>query len=92
MAGNFGSALRTEYTCIGDSVNVAARLCAVAAGGEILVGERTYEMIGAAGRFERLEPVKLKGKAQPVPLYRAHWGPQAREPSATPGGATTRNV
>ncbi len=50
MAGNLGSALRTEYTCIGDAVNVAARLCALAGPGEILVGERT-RLLSRAGRW-----------------------------------------
>jgi adenylate cyclase len=73
VAGNIGGAMRTEYTCIGDAVNVAARLCALAGPGEILVGERTHELVqgGREMAFEDLPPVRLKGKQQPVPLYRA---------------------
>jgi adenylate cyclase len=70
VAGSLGSARHTEYTCIGDTVNVAARLCALAGPGEILVGQNTAEKLGTIERFEALPPVKLKGKAQPVPLFR----------------------
>jgi len=70
VAGSLGSARHTEYTCIGDTVNVAARLCALAGPGEILVGQNTAEKLSPIERFEALPPVKLKGKAQPVPLFR----------------------
>jgi adenylate cyclase len=73
VAGSFGSALRTEYTCIGDVVNVAARLCSAAQPREVLVGEATRERCGSDGKFEALPPLTVKGKSQPVALFRVLW-------------------
>jgi adenylate cyclase len=68
LAGSLGSERRTDYTCIGDTVNVASRLCSLAGPGETLLGEGTAQ--GLSGRTEPLPPVKLKGKAHEVPLFR----------------------
>jgi adenylate cyclase len=70
VAGSLGNERRTEYTCIGDPVNVAARLCALAAPGEILVGGATAERLDLR-TLDRLPAVNLKGKSYPVDIYRA---------------------
>ncbi len=70
LAGSIGSARRTEYTCIGDTVNVASRLCALAEPGSVLMGELTAQAVGDSISIEALEPARLKGKSQPVPLFR----------------------
>lgn len=71
IAGSLGSARRTEYTCIGDVVNVAARLCALAGPSEILVGAATAAALAAPHALEPLPPVRVKGKLKPVELFRA---------------------
>ena len=70
LAGSLGNTRRTEYTCIGDTVNVASRLCSLAGPGETLVGEGTAAALSHVAPLEQLNPVRVKGKTQPVPLYR----------------------
>lgn len=53
----------------GDAVNTAARLEQAAPPGEILLGEMTYSLVRDAVVAEPVEPLPLKGKAQPVPAY-----------------------
>jgi class 3 adenylate cyclase/tetratricopeptide (TPR) repeat protein len=53
-----------------DAVNVAARLEQAAGAGEILLGEETYGLVRDAVEAEPVEPLALKGKAEPVPAFR----------------------
>jgi class 3 adenylate cyclase/tetratricopeptide (TPR) repeat protein len=66
-----GSVAEGGYTVIGDTVNVAARLQAAAEIGSITVGDRTRRATGAAVEYRELEPLELKGKAEPVPAWEA---------------------
>ena len=54
----------------GDPVNVAARLEQAAPPVEVLIGETTYRLVSSSVDVERLEPLTLKGKSEPVPAYR----------------------
>jgi class 3 adenylate cyclase/tetratricopeptide (TPR) repeat protein len=54
----------------GDAVNVTARLEQAAPANEIYIGEVTYRLVRDAVVAEAVEPLTLKGKAQPVPAYK----------------------
>lgn len=68
FVGNVGGDSYTEFTAIGDVVNVAARLQGEAAGGEIVASARLVERLDPVPG-ERIE-LTLKGKAKPVAAYR----------------------
>lgn len=70
VAGNLGSARRMDYSVIGDTVNVAARLEGVARGGDVVITEATRDLIGDRFKVEQLAPVSVKGKAEPIRVFR----------------------
>ena len=70
--GVIGGASRLEYTAVGSPVNLASRLCSEAAHGEILVDERTVQLLGTSldpAAVRKGEALQLKGFALPVPSY-----------------------
>jgi class 3 adenylate cyclase len=60
-----------EGIVAGDVVNTASRLQQVAPVGGVVVGEITHRATSHAFDYEELEPVTVKGKAEPVPVWRA---------------------
>ena len=70
VAGNLGSARRLNYSVIGDTVNVAARLEAVAKGGEVIITQDTRDRLDDQFKLKELDPVRVKGKTQPIQIYK----------------------
>lgn len=100
-AGYIGTESYVQYAAIGDTTNVASRICSVAGAGEILIAESTRVLLTRPGVvLEPVPPVTVKGKAEPLVLHRVcheataqHAGPvDARPPSAAsiPRAASVR--
>jgi adenylate cyclase len=69
MVGIFGSAIRKEYTAMGNPVNLAARLERIAKENQILICNDTYEAVKDYFKVEKIRSVKLKGMDEETPVY-----------------------
>ena len=70
FVGSVGAAGRRTFSAIGDTTNLGARLLGIAAQGEIVVGEATWQWLRGTARGEQLPPIQVKGKAEPVGAWR----------------------
>jgi adenylate cyclase len=91
IAGNVGGGGRLEFSVIGDTVNVAARVQAATrtTGDTILVSESTRDLLSEAtgGLLEQRPDLPLKGKSESVPLFApSRSGPRPSTDGARVGG------
>ena len=72
VAGNVGSSAYMSYTIIGDTVNIAARLCQRARAGEMLFSGAFKQSLDARGvdvGATLLPPLQLRGRSHPIDIY-----------------------
>lgn len=69
VMGNLGSQNRMDYTVVGDTVNIAARLQQEAKGGEILIGEQVFNKTKGALKVKKMKQILVKNKNIPIACY-----------------------
>ena len=69
VAGYLGSSLTMSYSVIGDTVNMASRLCSAARPGEIIIAEYTHFIVKDLYNIKARDPVQVKGKEHAVKAY-----------------------
>src|SRR5262245_20628854 len=69
VVGKIGDNLRMDYTAIGDTTNVAARLLQAAAPGQIVISEATHRLVESYAYTRSLGELPLRGKAEPIQAW-----------------------
>ena len=68
-SGTYGHVMRRTFVCLGDAVNLAARLMSKAAPGQIVAADAVRNMAGGGFLWERLPDTTVKGKAEAIAVY-----------------------
>jgi len=69
LVGNIGGGEIRNFSALGDTTNLAARLQTYASEGAVVIGASTYELIRDVAVVRPLGTPELKGKSQPVEVY-----------------------
>ena len=69
VSGNIGSEQQMNYTVIGDTINLGARLCSHAKSGEILISKSVKDAIGDKYNFKSIPSIEVKGKENAIDVW-----------------------
>ncbi|MGD8367527.1 MAG: adenylate/guanylate cyclase domain-containing protein, partial [Desulfobacterales bacterium] len=72
IVGNIGSEVRMKYGIVGAAVNTASRIESNAVGGQVLIGETTYQAVKDAVAADPPRAIMMKGIRQPLVIYAVH--------------------
>jgi len=70
VAGNMGSVKRLNYTVLGESVNIASRLCSQAGPSEILISADTYHQVAEDVEAHPFKPRSIKGLSKAIKVFK----------------------
>jgi class 3 adenylate cyclase len=69
ISGNMGSSKKMEYTIAGDNAVIADKICDECPGGKVWITETTLNQVKDKIVYEAKEPLQLKGRINPVPVF-----------------------
>ncbi len=69
VSGNIGSEQQMNYTVIGDTINLGARLCSHAKSGQILISNSVKDYISKIHDFKKIPSIAVKGKSKPIDVW-----------------------